>query len=191
MANSYIINAIIFLFGTLVTFYTYLLVCRFLLQLLKVNFFNPISQSIVRITDPPLRIIRLAIPGTKRYDFSALVLVFILQLLYIALIPLFLQQNINFLGIFFIAFANTLNKILNFLTFTILAYVIMSWLSHGRYNPLLDIIDSISSPVLAKTRKILPPMAGLDFSPMLTIILLQLFVMLVIIPLRDFGRFSL
>ena len=83
-----------------------------------------------------------------------------------------------------IGLANTLHKMLNLFTFSILGYVLISWLSHGGYNPFLDLIKSISLPLLSRTRRLLPSLGGLDFSPMLAIILLQLIIMLVIIPLK-------
>ena len=190
MADSYILNAALFLLRSLLAFYTYILVCRFILQLFKADFFNPICQGVVRITDPPLNYLRRLIPTSKKYDFAAIFLAFGLQFLYLILLVLLFQQNANILGLIFVAVANTLNKVLSFLIFSILAFVVLSWISHGGYNPLLEAIRSISSPLLNKARKFLPQIAGLDFSPMLVIILLQLIIMLVIIPLRDFGRFS-
>ncbi len=190
MVDSYVLNAALFLLSSLLTFYTYILVSRFILQLFKVDFFNPICQGIVRITDPPLNYLRRLIPISKNYDFAAIFLAFGLQFLYLAILPFLFQQSADILGLVFVAIANTLNKVLSFLTFSILAYVVLSWLSHGGYNPLLEVIKSISLPLLNRARKFLPQIAGLDFSPMLVIILLQLIIMLVIIPLRDFGRFS-
>ena len=191
MSDTYLTNAIIFLLGTLTSFFTYIFICRFVLQMFNVDFFNPVSQAVVRMTDKVLYPLRRLLPATKKYDFAAFALAFGFQLLNILMIALLYKTNINLGGTILIALANTLHKMLNFFTFTILGYVLISWLSQGGYNPLLVIIRSISQPLLSRARRFLPSFGGLDFSPMLVIILLQLIIMLVIIPLRDFGHFSL
>ena len=142
------------------------------------------------MTDPPLNTLRRLLPFSKKYDFAAFLIAFSFQLLHIFLAALLYKSNINFGGIILMGLANTFHKMLNLFTFSILGYVLISWLSHGGYNPLLDLIKSISLPLLSRARRLLPSLGGLDFSPMLAIILLQLIIMLVIIPLRDFGRFS-
>ena len=190
MSDTYLTNALIFLLSTLTAFCTYILLCRFILQMLNVDFFNPVSQAIVRMTDSPLNLLRRLLPSSKKYDFAAFLIAFSFQLLHIVLAALLYKSNINLGGTILIGLANTLHKMVNLFTFSILGYVLISWLSHGRYNPLLDLIKSISLPLLSRTRRLLPSFGGLDFSPMLAIILLQLIIMLVIIPLRDFGRFS-
>ena len=190
MTNPYILNAGFFLLNTLVIFYTYILIARFLLQLFKVDFFNPICQGVVRITDPTLNPMRKLLPRSILFDYSAIILAFTLQLVGLSLLSLFSDDRAGLIGLILVTLAATLNKILNFLIFAILAHVVISWLSHGGYNPLLEIINSISAPLLKKARKFLPRTGSLDFSPMLVIIALQLVIMLVIIPLRDFGHLS-
>ncbi len=189
MSDTYLTNALIFLLSTLTAFCTYILLCRFILQMLNTDFFNPISQAIVRMTDPPLNPLRRLLPSSKKYDFAAFFIAFSFQLLHVVIAALLYKSNINLGGTILIGLANTLHKMLNLFTFSILGYVLISWLSHGGYNPFLDLIKSISLPLLSRTRRLLPSLGGLDFSPMLAIILLQLIIMLVIIPLRDFGRF--
>ena len=190
MSDTYLTNALIFLLSTLTAFCTYILLCRFILQMLNVDFFNPVSQAIVRMTDPPLNPLRRLLPFSKKYDFAAFLIAFSFQVLHVVIVTLLYKSNINLGGTILIGLANTLHKMLNLFTFSILGYVLISWLSHGGYNPFLDLIKSISLPLLSRTRRLLPSLGGLDFSPMLAIILLQLIIMLVIIPLRDFGRFS-
>ena len=190
MSDTYLTNALIFLLSTITSFCTYVLLCRFILQMLNVDFFNPVAQAIVRMTDPALNPLRRVLPASKKYDFVAFLIAFSFQLIQIFLVTLLYKSNISLSGTILIGLANTLHKMLNLFTFSILGYVLISWLSHGGYNPLLDLIKSISLPLLSRARRLLPSFGGLDFSPMLTIILLRIIIMVVIIPLRDFGRFS-
>ena len=118
MTDSYILNAAIFLLSSLLTFYTYVLVCRFVLQLFRVDFFNPVCQGIVRITDRPLNLLRQMIPSTRQFDFAAIILAFGFQFLSLFLLPLFFQQEAGIIGLVFVALADTFNKVLNFLTFS-------------------------------------------------------------------------
>ena len=76
---------------------------------------------------------------------------------------------------------------LNLFIFAILIRVILSWISPGGYNPIVAIIHSITNPVLRPFQRFLPPMGGLDLSPLVVIVLLQLARMLVVAPLRDLA----
>ena len=95
MSDTYLTNALIFLLSTLTAFCTYILLCRFILQMLNVDFFNPVSQAIVRMTDPPLNPLRRLLPSSKKYDFAAFLIAFGSQLLHVALAALLYKSNIN------------------------------------------------------------------------------------------------
>src|SRR5690606_887548 len=60
-----------------------------------------------------------------------------------------------------------------FYTIAIFVYVILSWIGQGRYTPIGAFLADLVEPVLAPARRILPPIAGLDLSPLLVLILLQ------------------
>lgn len=55
----------------------------------------------------------------------------------------------------------------------LLATVVMSWLPVDRRNPLTTLLNGLTEPALAPIRRALPPMGGLDLSPMVLLIVLQ------------------
>mgnify|MGYP000150025211 CR=1 FL=1 len=152
---------------------------RFLLQVARADFYNPVSQAVVRITDPAVRVFRTFIPGYRGIDFSSLVLAMIVEAVFICiLVPLYGYSlpSVGFIITF--AFVGVLYFIINIYYFAILASIIMSFimLFSGNMNPhpLLRLVWQLTEPVMAPIRKVLPPMGGLDFSPIFIFIGIQI-----------------
>ncbi|HJP34494.1 MAG TPA: YggT family protein, partial [Gammaproteobacteria bacterium] len=104
------------------------------------------------------------------------------------LVIVLIGYSAGFLGLLVTAFAELIGKALKLFTLAVFIQIVLSWVAPGTYNPVVGIIDSITSPLLRPARRLLPPFGGIDFSPMLVIIALTLGLMLVVAPLRDFGR---
>lgn len=60
------------------------------------------------------------------------------------------------------------------LTWSILIRILISWIRIDPYHPIVRILDQITEPILAPARRIIPPIGGLDFSPVIVIILLNI-----------------
>jgi len=155
------------------------LLLRFLLQLAKADFYNPVSQAVVRITNPLVRIFRGFVPGYKGFDFSTLLLAFIVEIIFV--VALIYLNGFRLPGIGSIitwSFVGVVSFIINIYFWAIIASVIMSFvmLFSGTMNPhpILRLIWQLTEPLMAPVRKILPPMGGLDFSPMIIFIGIQL-----------------
>jgi len=178
------------LFNALAGLYLLAVLLRFMLQIARADFYNPVSQAVVKITDPMVRIFRGFIPGYKGIDFSTLVLAMVIQGIAICVLILLYGGNIPGAG-FVVTWAvvGTVYYIINIYYFAIFASIIASWImvfsGNMRPHPLLVLVSQLTEPVMAPARKVLPPMGGMDFSPILTII--------VIAVLRDFlaGAFGL
>tara|TARA_B100000780_G_C21111225_1_gene449063 strand:+ start:1702 stop:2301 length:600 start_codon:yes stop_codon:yes gene_type:complete len=152
---------------------------RFLLQVAKADFYNPMSQAIVRITDPAVKVFRVIIPGYKGIDFSTLVLAFVVEA--IAICGLILVYGGTIPSITYIitwAFVGVLLFIVNIYYYAIIGSIIMSFVMmfSGNTNPhpLLKLIWQLTEPVMGPIRKIVPPMGGMDFSPIFIFIGIQL-----------------
>lgn len=163
-------NAIASLVSTLGGLYLLAILLRFLLQIARADFYNPLSQSVVRITDPVVRIFRSIIPGYRGIDFSCLVLALLVEgLLITALIYLYGLEMPGIGSIVSWSLAGVILFILNIYFYAILATIIMSFvmLFSGSTNPhpILQLIWQLTEPVMAPIRNIIPPMGGLDFSP--------------------------
>lgn len=184
MGSNYLSNPLVFLIQFLFGLYILVVMLRFLLQLTRADFYNPISQFIVKATAPLLNPLRRVIPGVAGIDLGSIVLMWLLQSLELALIVIVSGMGTNLAATFAWALPELVNLALNVFLFAILIQVILSWINPGTYNPALGLIHSLTEPVLRPARRIIPPISGLDLSPMLVIVGLTLLKMLLLPPLQ-------
>lgn len=182
MGSSYFTNPVVFLIQVLFGAYILVVMLRFLLQLVKADFYNPISQFIVKATSPVLIYLRRIIPGLGGIDLSSVVFMWVLKAIELTLIVALAGLPLN-LMVFAWAIPELVRLAFNVFIFSILIQVILSWVNPGAYNPATALINSLTEPVLRPARKIIPPMGGLDLSPMATMIGLYLLQMLLLPPL--------
>lgn len=167
------------IFSTLTGIYLLAVLLRFLLQVAKADFYNPVSQAVVRITDPMVRLFRTFIPGYRGIDFSTLVLAFLVEAAAICVLILLYGGSIPGAGyIVTWAFVGIVLFIISIYYYAILASIIMSFVMmfSGNTNPhpLLRLVWQLTEPVMAPVRNIIPPMGGLDFSPIFIFIAIQI-----------------
>jgi len=186
--GGYGTNAIQFLIQTLFDLYLVAIMIRVLLHLTRADFYNPVSQFLVKITNPPLIPLRRIIPGFMGIDFAAIVLMLAIKIVEIFLVVLIKGASVNFIGVVVLAIAGLLHLLVNVYFFTILIQVVISWINPGSYNPAISLLYSINEPLLGRARRIIPPISGFDLSPIVVIILLQLVSMLLIQPITDLGQ---
>lgn len=185
MGGGYLENPAIFLVQVIFGLYATLVVLRFLLQLTRADFYNPLSQFIVKATKPVLNPMRRLIPSVGGLDTASLVLAWIVitveQLLIIAI------KGFGFAPVaaMLLAIPELIALIINIFLFAIIIQVIISWINPGTYNPVVGLINSLTAPLIDPVRRRMPDFGGLDFSPMVVIIGLVLLEMLLIPPLTD------
>jgi len=171
----------IYLVQTVVSFYTIIVLLRFLLQLARADFYNPISQFAVKVTAPLLNPMRRVIPGWGGVDVSSLILILVLQVLQLVAVILMLGYGLPNVALLVAWSAvGVLGLVLNFFFWAILIQVILSWVAPQSQNPAVALIYQITDPIMAPARKLLPPMGGMDFSPIITFMLIQLAKILVV-----------
>lgn len=177
--DNFLINAGSYLLSTLFGLYIIIVLLRFLLQLVRADFYNPLSQFIVKATSPVLNPLRRLIPGLFGIDISSLLLAYFLQ--YIENILLFAVRGIPVNPIFLLwhSIGSLLTLFLYIYFFAILIQVIISWVSPGTYNPATALIHHITEPVMRPARKILPPFSGFDLSPILIFVVLNILLMFI------------
>ncbi|HEY5604099.1 MAG TPA: YggT family protein [Gammaproteobacteria bacterium] len=186
--GGYGTNAIQFLIQTVFGLYLVAVMLRVILQLARADFYNPVSQFLVKVTNPPLIPLRRMVPGFMGIDFAAIVLMVLIKALEIFLIVLIKGVSVNLLGIVVLAVAELLRLLINVYFFTILIQVVISWVNPGTFNPVVSLLYSINEPLLRRARRIMPPISGFDLSPIVVIILLQLISILLIQPIADLGQ---
>jgi YggT family protein len=183
MSGSYLLNPLEFIINTLFGLYILVVMVRFLLQWVRADFYNPLSQFVVRVTNPALRPLRRIIPGWGGIDFAAVALMLALQLISLALILLLRGQGIPPVTLIFWSLAELVSLAINVYIGAIFIQVIVSWVNPGTYNPAISLLHSLTEPLLRPARRLLPPVGGLDLSPLLVLIALQVVKMLAIPPL--------
>ncbi len=185
MESNHFADALIFLIATAFSLYILAVMLRFLLQTTRADFFNPISQFLVRATSPVLNPLRRVIPGVGGIDLAAIVLMFALQLaaLYITFLLAYGQQPP--LGPLAIeAVGRLLGLVLNLYTILILIGVIVSWVNPTASHPGLHLLHQLVNPILRPIRSFMPDMGGLDLSPLVALVLIHVVRMLTVYPLR-------
>ncbi|MDF2182389.1 YggT family protein [Neptuniibacter sp. CAU 1671] len=166
------INFLITVIGQM---YVFIVVLRFLLQVSHADYYNPISQAIAKLTNKPVWPLSRVLPKIGRIDISALVLALLVKLVIILLLVLYNGGGIPHpLGILIYALVGVLDTVLTIYFWAILGAVIISWVAPDSYHPGPQLIQQLTEPVFAVARKVIPPIGGLDLSPILIIIVIQL-----------------
>ncbi len=184
MSGSYLTNPIVFLVQTLFGLYITVVVIRFLLQWARADFYNPISQFVVKVTSPVLRPLRQLIPGYGGMDLASLCLAWLLKAVELALLAMLLGLDRSPLAALGWAVPGLIELVINIFLFAVLIRVILSWVNPDPYNPAVALLERLTDPVMRPAQRLVPPIGGIDLSPMLVMIGLVLLQMLLIPPLK-------
>lgn len=184
MSSDYLTTPAIFLIDTLISLYVFAVMLRFLFQWVDADYYNPISQFLIKITHPPLRLMRRFIPSIGRVDTASLVLMTGLQMLGGFLVFLLKGASTNPAALFVWSISQLLDTLFNLYFFAIIVRAVLSWAGPSSYNPAVSLLHSLTEPLLRSSRRLLPPMSGIDLSPLIPLIGIQLAKMLIMPPLQ-------
>ena len=180
-------NAATFLIETLLGLYILVVMLRLLLQWARADFYNPLSQFIVKATQPVLAPMRRTLPSVGGIDLACLVLLVALQFAELWVVAGLLGHRVAALAVLVLSVAELVQLAIYVFLFSILIQVIMSWINPGSYNPVLSVLYSLNEPLLAPARRVVPPIGGLDLSPIVVMVALQLVAILLVGPLRQLA----
>ena len=183
MPADYLSNPAVFLVNALVGAYIFVLIFRVLLQLSGASSSNPISAFIIKVTRHPLNALKPIFPTIKNINLAAVVLIVGLQML-IGFIMLASLPGANSWAIFIWSVSEVIVQVINVFTYSIFISIILSWINPGLHNPVTELLYKITEPILAPCQRLIPPMGGLDLSPMAALLGLQVLKMLLIPPLH-------
>ncbi|MBV5815320.1 YggT family protein [Pseudomonas aeruginosa] len=175
-------TAAIYILQTLGSLYLLIVLLRFILQLVRADFYNPLSQFIVRATKPLLNPLRGIIPGFGGIDLASLVLAILIQLVLMILILMLMGYGVGgfIMQLLIWSIIAVTSLFLKVFFFALIISVILSWVAPGSYNPGAQLVNQICEPLLMPFRKLLPNLGGLDLSPIFAFLALKLIDMLVI-----------
>ena len=184
--SSSIGQALILIISTLGGLFILAVLLRFLLQAARADFYNPISQALFKATTPALKPLRKIIPGYRSIDFASLVLALLVNTLATVIMILAAGYNLpDIITIISWAFIGILAFILNIYFYGLLISIIASWIAPHSGNPALLLVQQLLEPVQSRVRKLIPPMGGLDFSPILLFLGIQVAEIMVV---QNFAR---
>jgi YggT family protein len=188
MNTSYVTNPMIFIIDTVLSLYILAVLLRFLLQWCGAEFYNPISQFLVKITHPPLRLLRRFVPPVGKIDTSSLVLLLGLQMLsdFSILMLSGVTRSIGELTL--LSIAELISLLLNVYVFAVFARALLSWFDPGSFRAASSILYSLTEPLLDTCRRFIPDFAGVDLSPLVALMLLQLTKMVILPPLHELAN---
>jgi len=167
-----LVNMFLFLINFIFGFYAFLIMLRFFLQWVKADFYNPLSQVVMKLTNPLLLPLRRVIPGFFGLDLSALILAYVILVI----------KNVAIKGIesqdFFAGYSfasglyDLISVVITMYIYLIVISAIASWFTQGRHNPMIYAISQVTEPLLSCARRVIKPFSGIDLSPMIVMLIL-------------------
>ena len=165
-----------------------LFVLRVLLQLVRANFYNPVCQFIYKLSNPPLVPVRKLLKPLGRFDLAAAVVAWLLECLKVLLLFALVGAVPAVAGLLVLGIAELVQFLLILYFWLILIGVILSFVAPGGgHHPIVPLVHQLAEPVLRPFRRVIPSLGGLDFSPMLALLVLLLARILIAAPLGDLG----
>lgn len=171
-------SALIFLLNTVLNLLTMLFLLRFFMQLFKAPFSNPLAYMVISLTDFAVKPVRRIMPSWGKIDLSTLFLALITQLLlqfcllWLRDFPFSIAGQSAWLGLIGMSFLGLLRISLDVFFYTILLQVILSWVNP--HTPIASALNSLTKPILAPIQRLLPMASGIDFSPIVALIFIQM-----------------
>lgn len=179
-------NALLFLIDSLFNLYLFILVTRLILVWVRTDYFNPVTQFVVKMTDLIVRPLRRIVPNIGQLETATMIWILVIEcvkFLFIALITLGMP---NLLGLPILAFADMLALIIQVFTYAIILQVILSFAQP--MSPLMMIVSRFTSPIMQPLQRLIPPMGGFDLTPIPALIILQLLNIVLVSPLISMGQ---
>lgn len=176
-------NALFFLVNVLFELFMGALLLRVLLQLVRADFYNPLSQLVWKITNPLAQPLRAVMPRYRNVDTATLLVLFVVAVIYIAVVSWMLGAGVPVLSMLWFALLKCIVLTINLYTLSLFVQAILSWMGPGGRNPAAEILWSLNEPLLAPVRRFIPPIGGFDLSPLAVMLALQVLIRLVPLPM--------
>jgi len=179
-------NAGLFLINTLFDLYLFVLVVRLILAYNRADYFNPLTQVIIKMTQPIVAPLRRLVPNYRGIEFSTLIWIIVFEMIKFILLGLISVGFPTIMGLIVLAIGDALKTILSTFFYAIFLQAILSWFQQA-YSPVHQLLNQITAPIMRPLRRIVPPISGFDITPIPALILLQLLIILLVNPLMRAG----
>jgi YggT family protein len=165
-------SALIFILDSLLTLAVFIFLARLLLQWVRADFRNPIAQAVVRLTNPLILPLRRVLPPIGKVDTASVVAVVLVASIKVAILAALTiygspgpEQWIRYVAL------ELVSALLSTYLYAVILYALLSLIAPGGYSPLQSVLASVCEPVLRPFRRLIPPIAGIDFSPLWVILI--------------------
>ncbi|MCW4151468.1 MULTISPECIES: YggT family protein [Halomonadaceae] len=169
-------SAGLMLVNSLINIYLFLLMLRFLLQASRADYYNPMSQTVVKITQPVVGLFQGFLgPVAGRFDLATLAAGFVLKVL--SIIAIFMVIGVGMppvTGLLIAGIAALANAILKIYFFALIVMIILSWVAPNASHPGALLVMQLVEPIMAPVRKVIPPLGMIDLSPIVVFIAINL-----------------
>lgn len=172
------LGAFNYLINTIIDLYIAAIMLRLLLQWVRADFYNPLCQFLVKITNPVLVPARRIVPSVGRLDTASVVVMLLLEIIQLVIISQLSQSGFGLQFILLFAVRKLMVSLLMTYFVLIIARVIVSWIVSQSRHPLIPLIYQLTEPVLRPFSKLVPPISGVDLSPLFALITLRFLLLL-------------
>lgn len=177
-------EGLLFLIQSFFDIYIFLMMLRVILQWVHADSRNPLVQFVSKITNPPLLFTRKFLSFYRGIDLGAIAVLLLLELVKFSLIILLTSGGFPHVGgLIVLAFAELLQQMISIFLYSIFIFVILSWFAPVINAAFIQVLFQITEPLMRPARRIIHPIAGLDFSPVIVLIFLKLIQIVITQPL--------
>jgi YggT family protein len=165
--------AILFILNSVFMIVVVAFLLRVVMPMVRADFRSPLGQAVLRFTDPVVRPLRRVLQPVGKVDVASIAALLLVQLACTTLLRLVAGGGFTAAPVVVGAFYSLATTILQFYSIAVLAHALLSWIAPGTYSPATQLLDRLCEPLLGPVRRIVPPLGGLDFSPLIVLIGLQ------------------
>ena len=191
MVEIYLRDTGLFLVDTALGLYVFVVLLRLLFQFTRADFYNPITQFIVKAGNLPIRRLRRILPTVWGIDFTLITFLFVLEASRIAITTVLTGRSPQVAGVLILSAAELLKLTVYIFVFSLFVRALLSWITTNNFHPLLKLLYSFTEPMLVRARRILPITHGVDLSPIVAFLVLMLLLKILVNPLHDIGNIFL
>lgn len=169
-----------FLISVIFSMYIGVVIIRLLLGFARADFHNPLSQMVVKVTNPVLVPLRRFIPAVGKIDTAAVLLAFsltILKVILLSVVGYYSITNLPHLLVFSVG--DYIKAIIYIYLFALIIHAVITWIGTPHGNPFVPLLKSITNPIVNPIRKFVPMVGVMDFSPLVAILLLNVLLIIV------------
>lgn len=175
-------NALLFLFKAIFNLYLGAVLLRILLQQVRADFFNPMSQLVWKVTQPVVAPLQKVVPRFKRFDTAAAALLVVLSYVFVMVVVTILSVRVGLIESLVYTVYKVVGLVIAVYSLSIAAQAILSWVGPGVNNRAANVLYSLNEPLLRPVRRVIPLIANVDLSPLVVILLLQFLSYLLPLP---------